>query len=291
MAKLLITGASGFLGFNLCRFAADTWSVHGVVRSHRIAIPRGEIHAVDLTDYRDLKDLFRAVAPDAVIHSAAMSQPNDCEIYRAESRRINVDAALAIAGLSADREIPFAFISTDLIFDGRTSPYKEGDPPSPVSVYAEQKIMAEEGIRSRCPTAAICRMSLMFGDPGPAATSFIQPFLKSMRAGDALRLFVDEYRTPVNARTAAEGIFLSLEKVKGTIHLGGSERISRYEFGLKLAEILEIKSAVIQPAHQADFPMAAARPPDVSLDSARANALGYKPGPLSDQIAELKGVV
>lgn len=289
--KLLLTGASGFLGWNIAAQTRDKFEVHAVVHSHRILIPGAEVHRIDLTDFRELKYAFQKLKPDAVIHAAAASQPNYCQQHRTESRRINVDAALNIAGLAADHGARLVFVSTDLVFDGKRSLYTEDDPVSPISVYAEQKVAAEAGIRDRSPDAAICRMPLMFGEPGPVANSFVQPFLKSMRAGERLNLFTDEYRTPVNARTASEGILLALESANGLLHLGGSERISRHDFGILLADVLEIRTARIEPCLQKDVPMAAPRPSDVSLDSTRAQSLGYHPISLHDQIAELKGIL
>lgn len=291
MKRLLLTGASGFLGWNIAKLFLDRYEIFAVVRSHPVEIAGVSIGRADLTDFRELKDLFARSKPDLVIHAAAASQPNYCQEHRAESERINVDAALNIAGLAADSGAKLAFLSTDLVFDGQRSLYKEEDPVSPVSIYSEQKVRAEIGTLDRCPGAAVCRMPLMFGNPGPVAVSFIQPFLKSMRAGETLRLFVDEFRTPVNARTAAHGIRIALENVEGVIHLGGSERISRYDFGLKLANILDVKSAKIEKCSQKDVPMAAPRPADVSLDNSKARELGYEPASLTKQISELKGLV
>ncbi|MEK8023481.1 MAG: NAD(P)-dependent oxidoreductase [Candidatus Hydrogenedentota bacterium] len=289
MKKLLVTGGGGFLGWNLVQTAGRDWEVYATVHSRRIELDGATVEKVDLTDYRALKEMFSSIKPDAMIHTAAASQPNYCQEHRSESQKINVDAALNIAGLCADRGIALAFCSTDLVFDGTRSPYRESDPVSPVSYYAEQKVEAEKGIMERYPRAAVSRMPLMFGDPGPVATSFIQPFLKSMRAGQELRLFMDEFRTPVSGRVASQGLLLALAKVNGLIHLGGRERISRHDFGLMLASRLEIVSADIKPCRQKDVPMAAPRPPDVALDSARAYALGYDPPSLVDQIMELKG--
>lgn len=286
----MVTGGSGFLGWNVCRAAAATWNVRALVHRHRLTIPGATIDRVDLLEYNELKSAMKALRPDAVVHLAAASQPNWCQEHPSESRAINVTAAMDLAGLCADSGADLAFISTDLVFDGKNSPYREEDSVSPVSLYAEQKVEAERAIADRCPNAAILRMPLMFGDPGPVATSFIQPFLRVMRSGEPLRLFTDETRTPVGGATAADGILRSLGVVRGLLHLGGRERVSRYEFGRLLADVLEIP-ARLEPCLQRDIPMPAPRPSDVSLDSSRAYALGYDPPPLRDQIAALRGIV
>jgi dTDP-4-dehydrorhamnose reductase len=257
----------------------------------RVEIPGVRTARVELTEFASLKEMMRETRPEAIIHLAAISQPNDCEREPEASRRVNVEATVNLAGLAADRGIPLVFTSTDLVFDGRHSPYNEKDPISPVNLYAEQKVAAETGIRARHPAASICRMSLMFGSPSPVSHSFIQPFLEKMRAGESLRLFTDEFRTPLGARYAIEGLLLALRERVDLLHLAGPERISRHDFGLMMARILEIDSAKIIPCRQADVPMPAPRPPDVSLDISRARALGFKPSSLDRQIEELKGQV
>ena len=111
------------------------------------------------------------------------------------------------------------------------------------------------------------------------------------KKGKELRLFVDEFRTPVSAKAAISGIFLALEKVRGLIHLGGIERISRYDFGMLLMNMLNIQKAKLSPCGQRDVVMPAPRPPDVSLDSTKAFAMGFKPLPLAEELKALRGIV
>jgi dTDP-4-dehydrorhamnose reductase len=290
--RLFVTGGSGFLGWNLCAAARTAgWDVFATWCGHRVEIPDVKTARVDLTDFRELRDALDRVRPDAVVHTAASSQPNYCQEHPSETRRINTDASINLAGICADREIRMAFTSTDLVFDGRRTGYREEDPISPVSIYAEQKVEAERGVLERHPSAAVCRMPLMFGSPGPASQSFIQPFIRAMREERILRLFVDEFRTPVSAATASSGLLLALEKVHGLIHLGGRERISRHDFGVMIADVLELRKARITECRQDDVPMAAPRPADVSLDSSRAYALGYDPKPLREQLEEIKALL
>ncbi len=288
MKRLLITGASGFLGWNLCRLARRDWTVHGIVHTHLIDIPGVRTHPVDLTSMHDLSACFRAVKPEAVIHAAAIANPNTCQLHPTETARVNVDASLNIASLCRDAGIPCLFTSTDLVFDGRHPPYREDDPPCPLNVYGVQKTLAEEGVRRAHPDATLCRMPLMFGDPGPAASSFVQPMIRTLREGGELRLFTDEFRTPVSGEDAALGLLLMLRKgVTGVVHLGGRERVSRYGFGLMLAEAMGIPPSRLVPCLQRDMPMPAPRSKDVSLDSSKAFALGFDPAPLALSLAEL----
>lgn len=290
MKKLLVTGASGFLGWNLCQLAKDKWDVYGTYFSKAVEIPGVTLVKANLKYFHEINGLYHDIKPAAVIHTAAQSNPNICQTYPNESYPINVTASWNIAGLSADYAIPCAFTSTDLVFDGLNPPYRETDPVCPVSHYGEQKVKAEQGMLSRYPTVAVCRMPLMFG-MAQGATSFIQPFIKTLREGQELSLFTDEFRTPVSGKTAASGLLLALEKVEGLLHLGGKERLSRYDFGRLMADVLELPQETLKPCRQKDVQMVAPRPSDVSLDSSRAFALGYQPLSLREEIEVLRGKV
>lgn len=291
MKKLLVTGASGFLGWHVCQLAQQEWEVYGTYFSHSIEIPGINLLKVDLQNFEELKRIFREIQPTAVIHTAAQSNPNYCQLHPDESYSINVTASCNIAGLCADDVIPCAFTSTDLVFNGLNAPYQETDAVSPVNIYGEQKVMAEQGMLERYPNTAVCRMPLMFGMATPTAKSFMQQFIQTLREGKDLSLFIDEFRTPASGTTAAQGLLLALEKVQGRIHLGGKERLSRYEFGQLLVEVLGLPEVGLEACKQADVKMAAPRPRDVSLDSSKAFALGYVPLSLREELERLRGKV
>ena len=285
MKKLLITGASGFLGWNLINRAKSDWKIFGTYFSQSIHIKDTNIIKVDITRFKDLKQAFHQVRPHAVIHTAAMSEPNICQKNPSQSLQINTNASINIAGLCSDLHIPCIFTSTDLVFDGLAPPYKEEDKPSPISIYGEHKVLAENGMKNRYPETIICRMPLMFGNPGPVAESFIQPLIRSMVSGNKVHLFEDELRTPVSGRDAAEGLIMALNALPSIIHLGGPERISRYDFGKLLASTLNISNAnIIIPCSQKDVGMPAPRPPDVSFDSAKAIEMGFKPNMIQKEL-------
>jgi len=287
MEKLLITGATGFLGWHICQLAKQEWEIYGTYLSHFLKIPGIQMLKVNLTDFQELKRIFNDVKPSAVIHTAAQSQPNFCQTHPAESHLINVIASCNIAGLCADNSIPCVFTSTDLVFDGLNAPYQETDAVSPVNIYGEQKVLAEAGMLERYSMIAVCRMPLMFGMETPTAKSFIQPFIQTLKEKKELSLFIDEFRTPVSGTTAAKGLLLALEKVNGIIHLGGKERISRYDFGQLLVEVFQLPAVGLKSCRQQDVKMAAPRPSDVSLDSSKAFALGYQPLSVREELQQL----
>ena len=288
MKKLLVTGASGFLGWNLCRYARKSWQIYGTYFSHKVDLPETNLYKIDLRDFAALSELFKEIEPDAVIHTAAASRPNFCQTNPEVSYSINVTASLNIARLCGKYNIPCAFTSTDLVFDGRNPVYRETDPVSPICYYGEQKVTAEEKMAEIYPAIALCRMPLMFGAASPVSPSFIQGAIANLRAGKTIDLFIDEFRTPASAISASTGLLLAIEKkVSGILHLGGKERTSRYDFGLLLADVWQLSKELIKSGKQADVQMAAPRSPDTSLDSSKAFALGYQPRSISEELTSI----
>jgi dTDP-4-dehydrorhamnose reductase len=295
MKKLLITGISSFLGWHLVQAAQfptnqpdaaqPGWQIYGTYHSHPVQLAGVTTFPLDLTDFGSLKLIFQSLKPDALLHVAALSSPNLCQTQPQLSHQINVIASCHLASLCADAQIPCLFTSSEQVFDGRQPPYREADPVCPINLYGEHKAAAEVGMQARYPQVVICRLPLLFG--AAPADSFIQPWIRALRAGKPLDLFTDEIRNPVWARDAAAGIFLALAQ-EGIVHLGGPERISRYDFGQLLAEVLQIPAPKLNPRRQAEVTMAAPRPPDVTLDSSLAFRLGYRPHNLRDALTALK---
>jgi dTDP-4-dehydrorhamnose reductase len=247
---------------------------------------------VDLCNLEAVRGLLDQWQPDAIIHTAAQARPAICQREPEATRRINVDVPRAIAALCAESSIPFVFTSTDQVFDGLNAPYRETDLVSPVSVYGQQKAEAEQRVFAVYPDAVVARMPLMFGVALTHATSFLQDFLKIWRSGETLNLFTDEYRTPVSNTTAAQGLLIALEKGQGELlHLGGKERLSRYEFGLIMADVFGLPQSGIHPCTQDSVPTGAPRSPDTSMVSTKAFTLGYRPPSIQTALESLKGKV
>lgn len=288
VGKLLVTGASGFLGWNLCQIAHSAWEIYGTTWTNTVQIPGITTVKLDLRNWEQSQQTFAQIRPDAVIHLAAASKPNYCQTHPDESYLMNVSVSEAIASWCAESAIPLVFTSTDLVFDGLNPPYHEGDRPSPICIYGEHKAIAEQRVLQRHPQAVVCRMPLMFGEASPTSGSFLQGFLQALRQGETLRLFADEYRSVTSAKTASQGLLLALEQAPGLLHLGGKEVISRYDFGLLMAEVFDLPQELIQPCQQQDVKMSAPRPPNVTLDSSRAYSLGYNPRSLREELFDLK---
>jgi dTDP-4-dehydrorhamnose reductase len=122
----------------------------------------------------------------------------------------------------------------------------------------------------------------MFGVGHGNRTTFDEKMIADLRAGREVLLFRDEFRTPVDLESAAEGLLNLLDKDRGLFHLGGDRRVSRFEMGKLVAGLLGLDQSLLLPVRRKDVPMAALRPADLSLRSHRAGALGYRPRGLID---------
>ena len=278
MRSLLITGASGFLGGYACRLLSPDWQIWGTHHTQPVTLPTGDSIALDLTHEPSIDAVWRRVKPDAVIHTAALSKANQCQQFPDRSYRVNVLGAVHLAKRCARHAVPLIFTSTDLVFDGTTPPYDEAALPAPLNTYGRHKALAETQILAAYPEATVCRLPLLFGTQTPTATCFLQDFLATIAAGQPLTLFTDEIRTPAAVTDVVQGLRLALEQnLTGLLHLGGPQRLSRYEFGLLMADSFGLPTAALTPCRQSAIALATPRPPDVSLNSQKAFALGYTP--------------
>ena len=286
--KLLVTGISRFLGNCIAELDQKDWSITGVYNSHPIQHPNINTVKVNLCENEAIENLFYKIQPDALIHLAALSDANFCEQHPEISEQVNVDTSVRLAQLCQKHSIPMVFSSTDLVFAGTDAPYSESSETKPLSIYGKHKQQAEQKLLNVYPDVCIARLPVMFGLP-QWGNSFMSSWINNLKENKRTFAFTDEYRTKVSGKTAVKGLFLLLnKKVNGIWHLGGRERISRYDFAVLMAEVFGLRTELIQASRQADVQMAAARPSDVSLDSSRAFELGYDPPTIREELKRLK---
>ncbi len=266
--RLLITGAGGLLGAYLLREVRDRGAVAwgGPRGGERFGIP---LRPIDMTDAGAVAGAFRANRPDAVLHAAALARVGDCWRDPDRARRVNVEATATLARLAGDAGVRFVHVSTDLVFDGEHAPYREGDPTAPVSVYGRTKSDGERAALS-APRSAVVRVSLLYGPSLHGKPSFFDEQVAAFRSGRPATLFRDEWRTPLDLATAARALLaVTASDFTGLLHVGGPERLSRLEMGLRLAAFLGTNPSPVVPADRESVPGPEARPRDVSLDSSK----------------------
>lgn len=276
--KILITGASGFLGYHLLRLAySKGFEVYGLYNSALVSFEHSTNLQVDLRNYIDMGNVIDDIEPDVVIHTAALTDANLCEANKEISYELNVEVTRNLAGICCDYQVPFVFTSTDLVFDGTKGNYTEDDQPKPLMVYGEHKLLAEQEVMRVYPSALVARCPLMFGALAASSKNYFINFINSMQEGKTSKLFYDEYRSVCGAKSVAEGLLNLCEEATGIVHVAGAERVSRYDFGMAIVNAFGFGSTLIQGCSQKDVPMAAPRPADVSLNISKAQSLGYAP--------------
>ncbi len=285
--RVLVTGAGGLIGGRLAHLlAGDGFDV--IAGRHAAPPPSGlESVPLDLLSRASLESALVSARPDAVVHSAAFSGAEICERHPREAQGVNAEAAGELARRCRARGLRLLALSTDQVLAGDSAFATETEPARPLMVYGRTKLEGEEAVLAAHPEAAVLRLPLMIGrGHGPRGTAS-ESILWALRAGRSLRLFADEYRTPVDPESVATALGKLLRgKGAGLFHLGGAERVSRYELGLRVARVFGLPSrlldAIPQSSHQGP-----PRPRDASLDSGRARReLGYSPRPLDEPLRE-----
>ncbi len=259
---VLVTGAGGLIGSHLVKNAPAFAPGHNVVGLTR--------HHLDLTNYKAVQRAVEWYHPDLIVHCAALSKSTACQQDPALAKKINVEVTANLAGLAAN--IPFVFLSSDLVFDGRQGNYHECAHVNPLGVYGESKAAAEQ-IVLKHPRAVVIRTSLNAGVSPTGDRGFNEEMRRAWQQGRSLTLFTDEFRCPIPVAATAQAIWeLALRNTHGLYHVAGTERLSRYQIGQLLAARWPQLNPKLQPGLLKDY-RGDPRSPDTSLNSAKAQKL------------------
>lgn len=285
--RVLVTGAGGLIGGRL----ASLLSAKGfqVVAGRHLALPPGGIPSVplDLRSSASVEAAFQEAQPEAVVHSAAFSGAEACERSPGEAYDLNVRATGDLAAFCGARRLRLIALSTDQVLAGDRAFSTEEEAARPLMLYGRTKLEGEEAVLAAHPAAAVVRLPLMVGrGHGPRGTAS-EAVLWSLQAGRAVRSFADEFRTPVDPESVTEALAALLDgRAAGVFHLGGAERLSRYQLGLRVARAFGLPSTLVAETPQSSHE-GPARPKDASLDSGRARReLGFSPRPLDAALSE-----
>ncbi len=285
MRRLLITGASGFVGGNLALRAAERWQTFATL--HAAAVTANRVAAVSAIDVSQSGDVDRAVDevhPDAIIHAAAMANLDAAAADPQRARQVNVEGTRNVARAAARIGARLVYLSTDLVFDGEHAPYREDVEPKPILTYGRSKL---EGERAALETAPCCvvRSALLFGWSRTAAACFTEVMLRRLREGHRVKLFSDEFRTPLAVDTLCEILLELAERCElaGVYHAAGTERLSRYEFGRRTCEAFGLPVELLDQSTRDQVPSREPRPRDCSLDTTKLRAAIRTPIPSIDE--------
>jgi dTDP-4-dehydrorhamnose reductase len=289
--KILITGSNGLLGQKLINQLSQ--------QSHYdfVETSRGENRVKQITDfdYRPLDvtnegQVLQVIAeekPDFIIHTAAMTNVDQCEDEPEDCTNLNVNAVHYLVKAATQIQAFFLHLSTDFIFDGESGPYQEDDAPAPLSLYGKSKLEAENSVTASSIPWAIARTVLEYGITEDMSRSNIILWAKGkLETGQELQMVTDQWRTPTLAEDLAKGCLLIIKhKAQGIYHISGDEMLTPYDMVMQTATYFNLDKSLVHKADASKFTQRAKRPPKTGfiLDKAKKD-LGYSPHSFMDGI-------
>ncbi|MBC8145204.1 MAG: sugar nucleotide-binding protein [bacterium] len=290
--RLLITGGSGFVGWNAVRYFVERGV--DVVATYR-SLPHylqkaGDCPAVEL-NVADAQAIDRVVArfqPTLILHTAAITRPQEA-IEPAEFFDTNVTGTANVVAAAARYDAGLVFLSTDLVYPEGAGYCDESSAvaPSGAGAYSRTKLEAEQVVRAGATRAIVLRPTLMFGDGPPRGNSFSTFIERKWSAGQRAPLFSDQFRSFLFVEDLCSAIetVAIVDAAWGELFVcGGPERMSRAEFGLRYASARGVDASMIETMRSTELPGYAGGPSDIALDSTKLRAHGWEPRNVEDAV-------
>jgi dTDP-4-dehydrorhamnose reductase len=272
--RVVLTGSSGQLGpYLVDRLAAAghelrAWS--GTETGTRGGYP---LMPVELTDAGAIDRALGEADPEVIVHAAAISTADAVRQDLARARAVNIEATSRLADWCRRHDRRLVFCSTDLVFDGTRSWYREEAEAHPVLAYGQTKRAAEPAVLA-IPRGLVARVSLLYGPAREGRPTYFDRTVAGLRAGQPQTFFEDEFRTALDYATAAAILTrLVTSGATGLLHVAGRERVSRFELMGRAAAALSFDANLVRANRQADAALSEPRPADVSLDTSRLASL------------------
>jgi len=288
--RVLITGSNGLLGQKL----VDAFLLDDQVEF--LATARGENRhpqtetpyaAMDITNPEQMDAIIDTFNPDVIIHTAAMTQVDDCEFEKESCVALNIESVEYLAKKSKRAGFRLVHLSTDFIFDGTKKMYQEDDEPNPLSYYGWSKLEAEKRVLSCADNFAILRTVLVYGQVADMSRSNIILWAyNTLKDGKAAKVVDDQFRTPTLAEDLAQGCILAAKSdAQGVFNIAGKDYIGIYELVNQIADLYDLSMENISKVSSTTLNQPAKRPPITGLDIQKARKiLGYEPHSLEEGI-------
>ncbi|MDX5423013.1 MAG: SDR family oxidoreductase, partial [Hymenobacteraceae bacterium] len=277
MKKVLITGSNGLLGQKLTELLLPKQNVEILATSrgeNKLATvyPTLPFRSMDVTDKEQVEQVVREFRPTHIIHTAAMTNVDQCENDREGALRLNRDAVQYLVEVCEKYSVHLVHVSTDFIFDGENGPYTEEAEAKPVNFYGESKLQAEEIVKQAKCKWAILRTVLVYGvahDYG--RTNIVLWVRDSLQTGKVIKVVNDQFRTPTLAEDLAMGCWLAVEHdAEGIFNISGKEMLTPYDMALQVADYFALDKSLIDKADASTFSQPAKRPPRTGFDISKA---------------------
>jgi perosamine synthetase len=267
--RLVITGGSGLLALNWAAHMAQNWDVTLLQNHRQVSVGFAKTQMADLRSEKSVAQIFEEIEPDLVVNTAALSNVDLCQTEPERAFEINAELAGRIAQGAWAVGARCIQISTDHLSDGTAAFLPETASVFPMNKYAESKLAGEERVLGAHPDALVLRTN--FFGWGPAyRNSFSDIILQNLRAGWPLHLFEDAYFSPILIEDLVEIAHeLNGLKATGIFNVAGLDRVSKLEFGLRLASTFDLDASSIVRSRLKDRDDLTLRPLDMSLDTTK----------------------
>ncbi|MBL0232505.1 MAG: SDR family oxidoreductase [Chitinophagaceae bacterium] len=294
--KILLTGANGFVGAWLAAALLDQGEELLATGSGDCRLPFTDhplFHylSMELKDPASIKTTCEGFCPELIIHSGAMSRPDECELNPELAYSVNVNGTRCLLEQAERVKSRFIFLSTDFVFDGLSGPFKEDDQQAPVNYYGQTKYEAEKSVMGYGHDWAIVRTILVYGNPIVPRSYLLSIVEGKLKKGESYSLVNDQFRTPTYVKDLVSGIIAIVNKnAKGIFHLSGEDRMTPYEMGMELAKLKGLDTTLLKAVTAEIFKEPALRPKSTSfmLDKAK-NELDYQPHSFNSALREMNG--
>lgn len=292
--KVLITGANGLLGQYLVRDSVQAGytviaTSRGACRLSPETLGDALYIQMDITNPKAVETVITESRPDVVIHSAAMAQPDACELDKDACRLSNVEATRYICNAAATVNAKVVYLSTDFVFDGENGPYAESDTTGPVNFYGQSKLDGESIVKTMA-NWAIVRTILVYGNILTGTRSNVVTWVKdNLEAGKSIKVVSDHIRTPTYVEDLSKSILLVIEKeATGIYHIGGKEVLTPWDIAQQVAEFFDLDKSLMEKVDAAVFTQPAIRPLKTGfiIDKAERE-LGYRPVSFKEGISKM----
>lgn len=287
--KILFTGGSGLLALNWANLVCNDFDVVLGLHERKINLNAVESLIINIESENEFLKTVDKIKPDCIIHTAGMTNVDQCEYFPERAEKINFEGAKFVSNVCVQNNIDLIFISTDHLFDGTISNVSEDHVKNPLNCYGRTKSLGENFIKINNPNALIIRTNF-FGWGTSYRQSFSDFVIYNLRKGNSITLFKDVFFTPILIDNLVEIVMkLYFKNAKGIFNVVGNNRVSKLEFGLEVAKVFGLNLNLINVGSITDNNKLVKRPKDLSLSNSKVKSyLKIEIINLNGQIEELR---
>jgi len=218
-----------------------------------------DIEEVDIQKEDESITKIEKLRPEIVIHIAAYTDVDGCELNRGKAFAVNAEGTRHVALAASKCHAKMVYLSTDYVFDGeKKEPYLENDPPHPLNVYGDSKLKGEQYVQEWVKDSLIIRTQWLYG---PFGKNFVDSILRQAREKDALSIVNDQIGSPTYTADLAKAISALIQfDARGIFHVANSDLCTWYTFGRAILKLSGVNRVRVVPISSKELARPAARP-------------------------------